>query len=320
MNDAQNKLFPLVVKQKTTLAKGIYSFELGHAEGAPLLPFTAGSHISVQTPVGAMRHYSLTNDPIETHRYVLGIKSEPGGRGGSASLVNKLDEGDVVHVGPPKNEFELVPAPSYILIAGGIGITPIISMARQLVRTNDAPFKLIYCTREPALTAFVDELAAPDYSPHVTVHHDNGNPAEAFEFWDIVATPTKAHIYCCGPSQLMEEIRGVTGHWPRTAIHFEDFASDAAKPRDDDTSFIVHHKSSGRKFEVPADRSIVEILRAAGENPITSCESGTCGTCKTKLLNGKVDHRDMVLSDEEKKDHIMICISRAKTGELVLDW
>ncbi len=317
--DADNELMTLVVTGKAMLAVDICGIELARADGSALPPFEAGAHIAVRTPNGGMRHYSLSNDPAETHRYVLGIKAERDGGGGSAAMVEDLAEGDAIQVSSPQNDFQLVPAPAYILIAGGIGITPIMAMARQLRRTR-TPFKLIYCTRTPETTAFGDELAGADFADHVTLHHDQGDPAQAYDFWDLFETPGKAHVYCCGPSTLMEEVRGVSGHWPPGAIHFEDFASDAAAPQANDTAFVVRRAGTGDVFAVPADRSILEALRSAGENPPTSCESGTCGTCKTALISGRADHRDLVLEESEKKDHIMICVSRALSDELVLDW
>jgi len=315
-----NGLMPLEIKNKSLLAKDIFSFELGRADGSDLPEFTAGAHIAVETPSGAMRHYSLTNDPQETHRYVLGIKAERDGRGGSVAMVDSINEGDIVMVSPPMNEFELLPAPTYILVAGGIGITPIMAMARQLSRNAYIPFQIIYCTRQPEFTAFSDELAGPAFEGKVTIHHDQGDPANAFDFWDTFATPTNAHVYCCGPAPLMEEIRGVTGHWPQTAIHFEDFGAKAGQPKADDKSFVVENSRTGVSYNVAHDQTIIEALRAAGEKPPTSCESGTCGTCKTTLIDGDVDHRDMVLMDEEKSNSIMICVSRARGDKLVLNW
>ena len=317
---ATGGLMPLQVKNKSLLAKDIYSFELSRADGSDLPEFTAGSHIAVETPGGAMRHYSLSNDPQETHRYVLGIKVERNGRGGSLAMVDKVDEGDTVMVSPPMNEFELLPAPAYILVAGGIGITPIMSMARQLSRIGEVPFKIIYCTRNPEMTAFADELVKPAFDGKITTHHDQGDPAQAFDFWDTFATPGKAHVYCCGPTPLMEEIRGVTGQWPPSAIHFEDFGANKEQSRNDDKPFVVENSRTGKSYEIAPDQTIIEALRAAGEKPPTSCESGTCGTCKTSLIDGEADHRDLVLMGEEKSDYIMICVSRALDDKLVLSW
>jgi phthalate 4,5-dioxygenase reductase subunit len=318
-NGRNDDLRALVIKRKIPLAEGIWGFELVAPDGGDLHPFTAGAHLAVRTPSGAMRHYSLANDPRETDRYVLGVKAEAGGRGGSRSLAEETAEGDTLAVSAPKNDFTLEPAPAYLLIAGGIGITPILSMARQLKRLG-TPFKLIYCTRGPEVTAFRDELTSPAFAPHVILHHDGGDPDRAYDFWSLCETPRKAHIYCCGPKPLMEEVRGVTGHWPAGSVHFEDFSADVDAVQADDTPFTVRNARTGKTYEIPADQTILETLRAAGEDMASSCESGTCGTCKTVLVDGDVDHRDMVLSDSERLEYVMICVSRARGDTLVLDW
>lgn len=157
-----------------------------------------------------------------------------------------------------------------------------------------------------------------DFDGRIIVHHDGGAPDAVYDFWDDLVTPRATHVFCCGPKPLMDEIKAVSGHWPEGRIHFEDF-----KPvdvvRQDDISFEVELKKSGETVTVPEDRSILEALRDAEFATSSSCESGTCGTCKTRLLEGEADHRDMVLMEEEKSDHIMICVSRALSGRLVLD-
>jgi phthalate 4,5-dioxygenase reductase component len=154
----------------------------------------------------------------------------------------------------------------------------------------------------------------------VTMHHDGGDPAKAFDLWPALETPKGAHIYCCGPRGLMDAVRDMTGHWPSSAVHFEDFAAGIAPAKAAaDVAFTVKLAKSGLTLAVPPDKSILEVIRAAGIDAASSCESGTCGTCRTGLISGTVDHRDMVLAEHEKNSAIMICVSRAKDGELVLD-
>jgi len=314
------ELRPLRIAAKKALAEGIWLFELTAPDGGDLPPFEAGAHVTVETPSGKRRQYSLCNGPVERHRYALAVKAERPGRGGSASMIDDTAEGGEIMVSAPDNTFPLVEAPDYVFVAGGIGITPILSMIRQLESLGRTHYRLVYCTRGPEVTAFLDELSAPPFADRVTIHHDGGNPDRAYDFWDLFATPTKAHVYCCGPAPLMEEVRGVTGHWPQSAIHFEDFAAGAGAQRPDDKPFTVRHAETGEVVEIPVGRTILDSLRAAGHRLASSCESGTCGTCKTVLVSGGVDHRDMVLTDEEKRDHIMICVSRALSDELVLKW
>jgi len=309
----------LKIAEKKMLTDDICLFELRDPAGGDLPPFTAGAHVTVETPRGANRRYSLCNDPAERDRYVLAIKRERDGRGGSVSLVEETAEGGTLAVSMPASEFPLVDAPSYLLIAGGIGITPILSMARHLLGQGNRHFHLVYCSRSPEAAAFLDVLSAPEFEGLVTVHHDGGDPDRVYDFWDHLETPGKTHVYCCGPTPLMDDIRDMSGHWPPSQIHFEDFGGEVEISRADDKPFTVTLARSGEKIEIPADATILDTLRASGHRVPSSCETGTCGTCKTRLLSGVADHRDMVLTDEERPHFIMICVSRAADGELELD-
>ncbi len=317
---AAGDFMSLRIDRKTELAEDIYLFELTRPDNAPLPSFEAGAHVTVITPCGARRNYSLCNDPTDDSRYQLGIKAERGGRGASVSMVEQAAEGDVLPVANPENTFSLVDADEYIFIAGGIGITPIICMVRTLLARGMGNFHLYYLTRGPELTAFREELSSADLAGRVTVHHDGGDPDNMYDFWPLFEKPGKAHVYCCGPRPLMEEIRGVSGHWSQDRIHFEDFASDVMALREDDRAFVVRHADTGETVEVPADATILETLRRAGHELPSSCESGTCGTCRTELVSGEADHRDMVLEAHQRESHIMICVSRARGDELVLRW
>lgn len=317
-----NALMPLRVAHTELAARGIQCIELRHPQGEPLPPFTAGAHIPVRTPGGAMRQYSLCNDPAEQDRYVIAVKREVDGRGGSRSLVDAARPGLVLEVGVPQNAFALDPkASSFVLIAGGIGITPMMAMARHLLAEDGRPFKLYYLTRDAEGTAFLDELRALPFAPHVVVHHDGGDPANAFDLWPLLEKPGSAagrHVYCCGPTPLMDAVRDMSGHWPSNAVHFESFGADL-QTHADDQPFEVQLQHSGARFTVPVGQSILETLRARGVDVASSCESGTCGSCKTRLLEGEADHRDLVLLPEERPTHVMVCVSRAKTPCLVLD-
>jgi phthalate 4,5-dioxygenase reductase subunit len=316
---AEPDFFRLKVVHKKELAGGIYLFELRHADGAPLPVFTAGAHLTVETPGGARRNYSLCSNPAETGFYQIAVKRDAAGRGGSISMADDVHEGDWLSVSAPRNNFELHPrANRFLFIAGGIGITPILSMMRHIKAQGNDQFKLVYCTRDAGSTAFLNELTGPEFGAHVTIHHDHGDINNALDFWPVFETPTNAHVYCCGPRGLMDAVADMSGHWPSSAIHFESFGVDASVNAAN-TAFTVHLQKSGTTIAVSADQSILEALRASGMRVPSSCESGTCGSCRTKLLSGEVEHRDMVLSDEEKETNIMVCVSRAKSPELVLD-
>lgn len=314
----------LKVAEKRMLTPTICLFRLVDPDGAALPAFTPGAHVSVETPSGGRRRYSLTNGPVggksggDPDHYTIAVKRETDGRGGSASMVDDLAEGALVPVQAPENEFELVDAPRYLLIAGGIGITPVLAMARHLSETGHADFRVIYCTRSAEETAFAAEIAAAPFAERVLIHHDEGDPAKIYDFWPHFEEPDTTHVYCCGPGPLMDDVKDMTGHWPESHIHFEDFDPvDAIKP--DDIAFAVTLQQSGDTVDIPADKTILETLRARGMQLPSSCETGVCGSCKTGLVSGNVDHRDLVLTPEEQADHIMICVSRAKDGGLVLD-
>ncbi len=309
----------LEVSDAREIARGIHRFELRHPEGQELPEFTPGSHIEVQTPAGLVRKYSLSNCATERDRYVIAVKREPDSRGGSASMAEQLEVGHMLPVGLPDNAFELSPkARHHLLIAGGIGITPILAMARWLRETGEAKFKIVYCSRDADSTAFLDELGGDDWRGLVTIHHDGGDPDEAFDLWPLLENPKGGHVYCCGPRGLMESVRDMTGHWPGGSVHFESFGAETRDTRNN-TPFTVELAQQGVSLEVPADRSILDVVREHGVQVSSSCESGTCGSCRTRLLAGEADHRDMVLMADEQDDQIMICVSRARSPQLTLD-
>ncbi|MCC0079409.1 MAG: oxidoreductase [Rhodobacter sp.] len=304
------------VESRRVLTPGITEFTLVPVEDITLPTFAPGAHVTIETPSGAMRRYSLVNDGDAPESYVVAIKREPQSRGGSASMHDDAVEGTELIVERPENDFPLTDVQKYLLIAGGIGVTPIYAMARHLEKRGKL-VRIIYLSRSEEDAAYLDELKS-QFDGRIIVHHDGGNPDAIYDFWDDLSTPRATHVFCCGPKPLMEEVKALTGHWPEGRIHFEDF-----KPVDvvraDDTAFDVELKKTGVTVTVPADRSILEALRDAGIATASSCESGTCGTCKTKLLAGKADHRDMALMDDEKANNIMICVSRSLSGKLVLD-
>ncbi len=308
----------LLVARKRLVARDTVLFELHHPQGRTLPAFTAGAHLTVETPAGMRRNYSLCSDPANLQNYQIAVKRDMKGRGGSIAMADLLAEGGLLKVSQPRNNFELDPRAKQVLfIAGGIGITPILSMMRHLKHLSTVPFRLIYCTRDEAHTAFLAELQE-EFPGQVALHHDGGNPAHAPDLWPEFESPGTAQVYCCGPKGLMDSVADMSGHWPSGSIRFESFGVDASTLAPN-TAFSVTLQKSGKKVTVNASQSILEALRASGLRVASSCESGTCGTCRTPLLAGEAEHRDMVLLDDEKARHIMVCVSRAKSVELVLD-
>jgi phthalate 4,5-dioxygenase reductase subunit len=319
--DANNQpqMLPLRVMRNDKIADGIHILEFRDAGGQPLPEFSAGAHIAIQAPNGLLRKYSLCNDPAERNRYLVAIKREANGRGGSCNLIDNTKAGDELMVAPPVNDFGLPPrAQDFLFIAGGIGITPIMAMIREVLRQGKR-FRLFYCSRSPETTAFLDELSAPEFKDQVTIHYDQGDPARSLDLKPVLAErKNREHLYCCGPRPLMEAVRNMTDHWSSTAVHFEAF-SEAETHKPTDKPFKLRLARSGEVLDVPTTKTILEVLRDRGLEVPSSCETGTCGTCRTKMLAGEADHRDLVLAENERADTIMICVSRAKRDEITID-
>jgi len=306
---------------KTEAAADICLFELAAPDGAALPAFSAGAHVDVHLPGGLVRQYSLCNRPGETHRYCLGVLREAASRGGSSAM-HALETGALLEVAAPRNLFPLVPdARHSVLLAGGIGITPILAMAEQL-RSGGASFELHYCTRSPARTPFRELLAEPGLREHTRVYHDDAPAAQRADLGAIVGTPDDGkHLYVCGPAGFIEAVlsQARAAGWREANLHREYFAAPPAEAAGG--AFQVKLASSGQLVEVGAEQTVVQALAAHGVEVPTSCEQGICGTCLTRVLEGEPDHQDQYLTDEERaaNDQFLPCCSRARTPLLVLD-
>lgn len=311
------------VVRKELIAHDIVCFELVDTSGAALPPFEAGAHIDVVVPDGPMRQYSLCNDPVQSHRYQIAVLKEHEGRGGSRMLHEQVQEGDVLTIGQPRNLFPLQEdAASSLLLAGGIGITPLLAMARRLTALG-RPFALHYCARSAARAAFREELAQAGFASQVSFHFDDGPTEQALDLSSLLTTVQPGvHVYTCGPKGFMDAVlstaRGLG--WPEAQLHYE-FFSAAPVTRTDDGSFDVTIASTGRIIRIPADKSVTQALEAEGIDIPTACEQGICGTCMTGVLEGEPDHRDDYLTPEERAENrqFLPCCSRAKSACLVLD-
>ncbi len=240
------QMLPLRVTRNDRIADGIHLLEFRDSGGKPLPEFSAGAHIAVRAPNGLLRKYSLCNDPAERDRYLVAIKREINGRGGSCNLIDNAKAGDELMVAPPVNDFGLPPrAQDFLFIAGGIGITPIMAMIREVQRQGKR-FRLFYCSRSPETTAFLDELSTPAFKDQVTIHYDQGDPSRSLDLKPVLAErKNREHLYCCGPRPLMEAVRNMTDHWSSTAVHFEAF-SDAETHKATDKAFKVRTRALWR--------------------------------------------------------------------------
>ncbi len=302
-------------------AKDILSFELVSFDGQDLPPFAPGAHLEVQLANGLLRHYSLSNDCSERHRYVIGVGLSLTSRGGSRHLHGGLRVGDKLICSLPRNHFPLIEnAERYDFIAGGIGITPILAMARWC-EANGKHWHLHYLTRSRLRAAFYEvlqNLAPHRVSFHFLDEHD-GQPLDLEHA--LTQIPAHSHIYCCGPDPLMKRVKAGTDQRPAGRAHFEWFAVAAPAAASAETGFTLVARRSGITVRVPAEQSILQVLEENGLCVPFSCREGLCSSCETPVLAGTPDHRDLVLSDRQKASNLtmMICVSRSKTAVLELD-
>ena len=310
------------VTEITTPAEGLRSFKLVNLSGAALEPFASGAHIDVVMPNGLTRQYSLINRSGDGH-YLICVNRDAASRGGSVYMHDAVAVGDTLEISTPKNHFPLTEdAPMSILIAGGIGITPIYAMVGRLAELG-RPWRLYHCTRNVARTPFIPELRElAARSDGELVHVHDGIPGiRPLDVAEVVATaPEDTHFYCCGPAPLMDAFAEATRQVAHHNVHTEHFSS-TVQASDDDRAFDVILGRSGRRITVPKGISILEALEAEGLAVLCSCREGICGTCETSVLAGEPDHRDAVLSLEERNANqtMLICVSRAKSTELTLD-
>lgn len=309
----------VVVKRKWQTADGVVGFELAARDGH-LPTFQPGAHIDVHLPNGLIRQYSITNGPGELMSYVIGVKQESASKGGSKVLVETVREGDLLTISEPRNNFPLRrDATRTVLIAGGIGITPLLSMARFLDKSS-LNYELHYFIRDDQQVAFRDQLGA--LKGKVIYHTGVAVPDVAPTIAGLLGPHSMAqHVYVCGPGPMLETVRreAATLGWPDEAIHFEYFKND--KVIDDSSAFEIELARSAMTLHVPSGKTILEVMREAGLTVPSSCEQGACGTCLTTVMEGEVDHQDVYLNESEKRSNncMMTCVSRAKSARLVLD-
>lgn len=296
-------------------ADAINLFEFRRPEGGALPPFTAGAHIDLHLPGGLVRPYSLCNSQEDGDRYVVGVKRDPHGRGGSLAAHDELRVGSVIAVGPPRNDFAVrEDAPHSVFIAGGIGITPIVSMIDRL-RSLGRPWELHYSVRRRLEAAFLDRLRGDSAQLHVD--QECGGLLDIAAA--VAAAPPGAHLYCCGPAPMLDAFESATRGLPPAQVHMERFA--AATEAAAEGGYTVELARSRLSLVVSPGQTLLAALRAHGVAVQASCEQGICGTCETRVLKGTPDHRDTLLSPEERASNeaMMICCSGSKSELLVLD-
>jgi len=307
----------VIVSGRETVADGVVTLTLTLAEGDPLPVWTPGAHIDLQLTDDLTRQYSLCGDPTDRSTWRIGVLRELAGRGGSAYVHDELAPGTTLAVSAPRNNFELDPAPKYLFIAGGIGITPILPMIAEAARSG-ADWTLLYGGRTRASMAFTEELA--QYGDRVLLR-----PQDEHGLLDLAAYLGRVQhgtlIYACGPEPMLKAVAEASDHWPPNALHVERFTPIALAEPVRGESFEVVLARSGLTITIEPGRSILETVEAAGVNVLSSCREGTCGTCETDVIDGLPEHRDSLLTEAERQSNetMFICVSRCLGTQLTLD-
>lgn len=298
----------------------ILSFELVHPRGLPLPAYAPGAHIDVLMPGGFMRQYSLARAAEATPAsYLIGVKREAASRGGSASMHERLREGDLLPISTPRNHFPLrTDAQQHLLLAAGIGMTPLLAMA-QVLAARGADFTLCVFARSREHLAFAEALRDPGLAAHLRLHLDEGGPAERIDLAALLARRGPgAHLYMCGPAGFMAAVRRAAAHWPDDTVHAEYFAAPADETAAAGRPFTLHLTRRGIRVPVAADQTAVDALHDVGIDIPVSCEQGLCGTCVVPAEGAGAEHRDHCLTSGERRHKVALCCSRAQGAELAL--
>lgn len=309
----------VTINEKSALTDNICRLRLSALNGVELPKPTAGSHIDIHLPNGLVRQYSLCSE-LDTNDYEIAVLNEPQGRGGSAYIHTNLIVGDTLSISEPKNLFALESsAKKTLLIAAGVGITPILTMAEHLLQQG-ADFSLHYCAKSPEQTAYIERIKNSNLAKFSHFHFSQSSRINFAEV--IPAGHNELHLYVCGPAAFNDAVIecATAKNWQSANIHREYFSA-APIDHSDDGSFEIEISSSGEILNVPADQSMLNVLEDNGYFIPVACEEGVCGTCTTGLLSGEADHKDVFMSAEEhaQMDQITPCCSRAKSARLKLD-
>jgi ferredoxin-NADP reductase len=299
-------------------ATDINLYEFRHPDGRALPPATPGAHVDLHLPTGLLRQYSLVTVDRDPRAYVVGVKRDRDSRGGSSHIHDRLRVGQMLEVGGPRNNFPLIEDAAHtVLIAGGIGITPIWCMAQRLIRLG-RPFDLHYACRTRDEAAFLDDLLQRS---EARLHFDAESGGRFLDVEAVIASaPAASHFYCCGPGPMLDAYEAATAPLPAERVHVEYFSGREAVAVEG--GYVVELHRTGERFEIPAGKTILQVLRDAGVAAPYSCEEGICGACQVTVVAGTPDHRDSVLGETERRDGktMMICCSGSKSERLVIDF
>ena len=321
MTVIERTVHDLVIQKVIPEADGVVSLHLADPEGRLLPAWEPGAHLDVVLASGLVRQYSLCGDPADRTTYVIAVLREPAGRGGSAEIHATLRCGVDIRVVAPRNHFELSPASAHLFIAGGIGITPLLPMM-EMVSGSGTDWRLLYGGRSRASMAFLERVER--WGGRVEVRPQDTCGLLPVE--EAIRAMPGALVYCCGPEPLLDAVRGACDRLGRLSdLHFERFGapppSEAPAEADGRRPFDVRLARTGVTLTVPADRTLLDVVRDAAPDKMSDCEEGFCGSCETRVLEGVPEHHDTILSEAEQQsgETMMICVGRSRSPLLVLD-
>jgi ferredoxin-NADP reductase len=311
-----NRYVTTIIRGIREETESIRCLELGDPDDWELPPFSPGAHIDVHLTNDLVRQYSLCGDPSDKKRYYIAVLADRMGRGGSLYIHEKLKVGDALSVSLPRNLFSVASQASYhLLIAGGIGLTPFMSMIPALLQSGQ-PFHFHVCTKDRTHTPFRAQLDGLIKRGLVTLHHRGRGADTGLDIAQLLKVQQpNAHVYCCGPQRMIEEFQTTTRSWPENNVHYERFSAESAVGN----AYTLELSKSGRSIEVMESETMVSALNRNGFAVRTACRAGICGICRINYLEGKPDHRDHVLSDEQRRISLMPCVSGSLSPSLVLD-
>lgn len=325
VEDIETGTLDVRVKQIRYEGRGINSYEFTSLAGRQLPPFEAGAHLDVHLKNGIIRQYSLCNSSADRNRYVIAVLKDEKGRGGSRAVHEQISAGDVITISKPRNHFALSrDAKEVILIAGGIGVTPLKAMAHEL-EARGVKFQMHYCARNADAAAFGPEFDGMLGAGKLQYHFDDGEAGKQLDIKKLLGNPTPGtHLYYCGPAPFMAACADAASHWPKGSVHFEHFKAPD-QPRKDPAvtesseGCDVTIASTGQVIHLTPNQSLADALNEAGVEVPTSCCSGLCATCKVRYLEGEVEHADYILGEDERREYLTTCVSRPISSKLVLD-
>lgn len=317
MSYTQTEWIEVVVSRRRRVVRHVVEFRLERVTGGPLPECAPASHIEVITPATLRRSYSLTSAADGPSQYYeIAVAMSPRSAGGSSSMHREAWEGSLLKISAPQGGYAIDPkAEELVLIAGGVGITPMVGLQRHITQHGGPPLRLVYLVGSRAQAAYLEQFSGVD----VVIHAKEEHAGRRFDLWQVLERPGNRRLFCCGSQGLLREVRALTMHWRSAHLHFEDFHGQSPLDRHS-LPFTAVWEPTGEIIEVRAQQTLLEALEKAGVRVGSSCRSGTCGSCRLKVRAGSIRHRDVVLTEDERAEMMLCCVSRGEGTIKVAPW